>query len=99
MNPALLYLSYRSLRGQIAGWLRLMRQPKYLLGLLVGLAYFWFFALRFFLRAGNRTRWMDSTLKGYHRLPAAVPPVGCLVHRGDGLRLVAFPLRQVIPST
>ena len=64
MNPALLYLSYRSLRGQIVGWLRLMRQPKYLLGLLVGLAYFWFFALRFFLRTDNRTRWMDATLEG-----------------------------------
>ena len=64
MNPALLYLSYRSLRGQIVGWLRLMRQPKYLLGLLVGLAYFWFFALRLFFRAGNRTRWMDATLEG-----------------------------------
>ena len=64
MNPALLYLSYRSLRGQIVGWLRLMRQPKYLLGLLVGLAYFWFFALRLFLRADNRTRWLDATLEG-----------------------------------
>ena len=41
-----------------------MQQPQYLLGLLVGVAYFWLFALRFFLRAGDRTRWMEAPLEG-----------------------------------
>ena len=44
--PPLLYLTWRSLRGRVAGWLRLMKQPKYLVGTLAGVAWMGMFALR-----------------------------------------------------
>ena len=45
MTP-LLYLAWRSLRGRVVGWLRLMKQPKYLVGTLAGVAWMGMFALR-----------------------------------------------------
>ena len=53
MRP-LFFLTWRSLRGRLIGWLRLIRQPKYLVGALAGVTWMGLFALRPFLRAGRR---------------------------------------------
>ena len=45
MSP-LLYLAWRSLRGRVVGWLRLMKQPRYLVGTLAGATWVALFALR-----------------------------------------------------
>ena len=50
----LLSLSWQSLRGRGVGWLRLMKQPKYLVGTLVGIAWMGLFALGPILRANRR---------------------------------------------
>ena len=50
----LLYLAGRSLRGRVGGWLRLMRQPKYLVGTLAGVAWMGMFALRPVMRVTRR---------------------------------------------
>ena len=50
----LLYFSWRSLRGRAVGWLRLMKQPKYLVGTLAGVAWMGLFALRPIMRANRR---------------------------------------------
>jgi len=44
VNPALFFLLTRSLRGRLVRWLRLMKQPKYLIGFVVGISWFvlWF---------------------------------------------------------
>ena len=52
----LLYLAWWSLRGRVVGWLRLMKQPKYLVGTLAGVAWMGLFALRPVLRANRRAR-------------------------------------------
>ena len=49
----LLYLSWRSLRGRVVGWLRLIKQPKYLVGTLAGVAWMGMFVLRPILRANR----------------------------------------------
>jgi hypothetical protein len=43
--PPLLYLTLRSLRNQIRARLRRLRQPRYLIASVFGLAYFWFLFL------------------------------------------------------
>ena len=53
MTP-LLYLALRSLRGRVVGWLRLMKQPKYLVGTLAGVAWMGMFALRPVIRVNRR---------------------------------------------
>ena len=52
----LLYLSWRSLHGRAVGWLRLMKQPKYLVGTLAGVAWMGLFALRPIMRVNRRAR-------------------------------------------
>ncbi len=49
---ALLYLRYHSVRNRLGVRLRRLKQPKYLLGALAGLAYFWFFFFRHAVRTG-----------------------------------------------
>ncbi len=44
---------WRSLLGRVTGWLRLMKQPKYLVGTLAGVAWMGMFALRPVLRANR----------------------------------------------
>ena len=61
MSP-LLWLMLRTLRGQVLRWLRLMRQPKYLVGTLAGVAWIGMFALRPALRA-NRTAALREPLE------------------------------------
>jgi ABC-2 type transport system permease protein len=60
MLGALLYLRFTSLRNWTLVRLRRLRQPKYLLGALVGIAYFYFF----FVRGLHR-----SSATGIRRLP------------------------------
>ena len=59
MNGALVYLQLESLRNAVRQRLRRLREPRYLLGLIVGAAYFYFF---FFRRAA---------FGGYHGRDAA----------------------------
>jgi ABC-2 type transport system permease protein len=42
---ALLYLRFTTLHNKVAGQLRRLRQPKYLMGAIAAAAYFWFFIL------------------------------------------------------
>ena len=50
----LLYLTVLSLRGRVVGWLRLMKQPKYLVGTLAGVVWMSLFALRPMMGANRR---------------------------------------------
>ncbi|HET6467993.1 MAG TPA: putative ABC exporter domain-containing protein [Geminicoccaceae bacterium] len=54
MTGTFVYLSVRSFSNRVAARLRRLRQPRYLLGLLVGLAYLYWFVLRHQLRATRR---------------------------------------------
>ena len=58
MSP-LLYLAWRSLRGRIVGWIRLMKQPRYLVGTLAGATWMGLFALRPVLQV-NRDAGFDQ---------------------------------------
>ena len=51
--PPLLCLAWRSLRGRVVGWIRLMKQPKYLVGTLAGVAWMGLFALRPMMRVNR----------------------------------------------
>lgn len=66
MNSALRYLLARSLLNGLLVRLRRLRQPKYLLGALIGCAYFYFYFYRFLFRGGAPT--------GMHG-PSLVPDV------------------------
>ena len=55
MNSALRYLLTRSLLNGLLVRLRRLRQPKYLLGALIGCAYFYFYFYRFLFRGGAPT--------------------------------------------
>ncbi len=57
MSP-LVYLAWRSLRGRVVGWARLMRQPRYLVGTLAGATWMGLFALRPVMRV-NREANLD----------------------------------------
>ena len=50
----LLYLAWQSLRGRLVRWLRLMEQPKYLVGTLAGVAWMGLFAVRPMIRVTRR---------------------------------------------
>lgn len=69
MIRALLYLRVTSAKNWLLQRITRLRQPKYLVGAIVGAAYFWFF---FFRRAG----FFVYSGAGAHRLPpqAALPP-------------------------
>ena len=54
MTWAFLYLTARSLRNRVAARLRRLRQPRYLAGLVAGLAYLYLFILRHQVRAVRR---------------------------------------------
>ena len=70
----LLSLSWQSLRGRGVGWLRLMKQPKYLVGTLVGIAWMGLFALGPILRA-NRPAGLEER---FEELAAWLPAVETL---------------------
>lgn len=54
MTGTFVFLAVRSLRNRIAARLRRLRQPRYLIGLLAGLAYLYWFVLRHQLRTTRR---------------------------------------------
>ena len=64
MLRALLYLRLTSAKNWLLSRVRRLRQPKYLLGMMAGVAYFWFF---FF-------RPMAIAQGGVRGLPGAMPP-------------------------
>ncbi len=64
MLRALLYLRLTSARNWLIGRIRRLRQPKYLLGVMAGAAYFWFFFFRPMVYAQG----------GVRGLPGAMPP-------------------------
>ena len=66
----LLYLAWRLLRGRAVGWLRLMKQPKYLVGTLAGVAWMGMFALRPVMRASRRTQLESRVEEVVEWLPA-----------------------------
>ena len=79
MNRALLDLLALNLRGRLVRWVRLLRQPKYLLAFLASACYFWwFFGVRF-LGAGRASRMAGAQV-------AEVLP---LLHLAVGLVLAA----------
>lgn len=60
MSRALLELLALSVRGRIVRWVRLLRQPKYLLAFLATVGYFfWVFGSRFFLPSASRRSPID----------------------------------------
>ena len=56
MNGALVYLQLESLRNAVRQRVRRLRQPRYLVGLIVGAAYFYFFFFRRAAFGGYRGR-------------------------------------------
>ena len=73
----LLYLSWRLLRGRVVGWLRLMKQPKYLVGTLAGVAWMGTFALRPVLRV-NRSASLGERFEGIAEWLLAVETAAAL---------------------
>ena len=74
----LLYLSWRSLRGRAVGWLRLVKQPKYLVGTLVGIVWMGLFALRPIMRA-NRNAELEERFEEIAAWLPAVETVAALL--------------------
>lgn len=70
--PALLYLQWHSARNRTLARLRRLRQPKYLLGALVGVAYLYANFLRFLLPLPGSPRFGRHDGLG----PAVILPVG-----------------------
>ena len=76
MTP-LLFLMWRSMVGRVTRWLRLMKQPKYLVGTLAGVAWMSVFALRPVLRANRDASLGDRVADITEWLPA-LESVGAL---------------------
>jgi hypothetical protein len=76
MTP-LLFLMWRSMLGRVTGWLRLMKQPKYLVGTLAGVAWMSMFALRPVLRA-NRDASLGDRVAGITEWLPALESAGAL---------------------
>ncbi|HXO21545.1 MAG TPA: putative ABC exporter domain-containing protein [Thermoanaerobaculia bacterium] len=74
MNRALLELLGRSLRGRILRRARLLKQPKQLLGFVVGLAYFGWVMVRPFLGSLGKRSWRA----GVHLPPGLLPSLHLL---------------------
>lgn len=68
MLGALLYLRLTSLQNLVRTRVQRLRQPKYLVGAIVGIAYFWFFFFRHTVKAGGR-----------HASPAALPHASAVI--------------------
>src|SRR5476651_711194 len=76
MLGALLYLRLTSLKNLLLSRLRRLKQPKYLVGAIVGVGYFWFFFFRRFATSTPRT------------LPRGLPP-GVVLPVLDAIPLLA----------
>src|SRR5262245_60219072 len=53
MNAALFYLTYRSFLNGVTTRVKRLRQPKYLIGAILGGAYFYFYFYKFLFRGGQ----------------------------------------------
>jgi hypothetical protein len=88
MNPALIYLLWRSLRGRIVRAVRLLKQPKYLVGILGFIAWmtFWVGGPLFFDddRGNGRVELVNVEL-AYRMLGEAIPAVHAAVALGLAL--------------
>jgi hypothetical protein len=88
MNPALIYLLWRSLRGRIVRAVRLLKQPKYLVGILGFVAWmtFWVGGPLFFDgdRRGGRVELANVEL-AYRLLGDATPAVHAALALGLAL--------------
>jgi hypothetical protein len=84
VNPTLVRLTLLSIRGRFKRWLRLMRQPKYLAGFLIGAAYLVFVFSRAFRDDDDR-----FVLRGWQTELTA--DLGPLIELGASLA-VAFAL-------
>jgi hypothetical protein len=76
MTGALLYLRLRSLQNLVLARARRLQQPKYLVGAIVGAAYFWFFVFRrmLFIPPGG-TQGVSPELQAMPLMIIAVPVI------------------------
>ena len=75
MVGAFLYLTACSIRNRVRRRLRRLREPRYVVGLLVGLAYMWFMVFRNMARPGRGPGGADAGAAGAAALAAAAGPV------------------------
>lgn len=88
MVGTFLYLTACSFRNRIRARFNRLRQPRYLVGLIVGVAYFYFFV---FGRGFRRRRSIDGTPGGGSGSPmAALFRVGAIIQFAGSLSLFAF---------
>jgi ABC-2 type transport system permease protein len=76
MLSALLYLQYHSFRNRLLSRLKRLKQPKYLVGAIVGGLYFYFYFFRYLFGSGERGAW-SGALTSQHLLLAE--SVGALI--------------------
>lgn len=98
MLRALLYLRLTSFKNWVRWRVRRLRQPKYLVGAIVGIAYFWFF---FFRRLGApRHIPARAALNGVGAIPTSIPaewfPIALAI--GAAALLVVFTFMWVVPT-
>ena len=98
MLRALLYLRLTSFNNWVRWRVRRLRQPKYLIGAIVGIAYFWFF---FFRRLGpHRPLAVRGSLRGVESIPTSVPaewfPIALAI--GAAALLVVFAFMWIVPT-
>ena len=90
MNSALRYLLARSLANGLLARLKRLRQPKYLLGAIIGGTYFYFYFYRFLFRGG-----LPTGVQGPSFFPDAFwPDVGAAI-----LLVATFVLSWVLPAS
>ncbi len=93
MLAALLYLQLTSLKNLLLSRLRRLRQPKYLLGATVGVAYFWLFFVRPMSRGGVRAADVFGAEAGV-RFVELVAPLGALLMLLIGLLAWVLPTER-----
>jgi hypothetical protein len=78
VTAALLQLQWKILRGRLVRWTRLLRQPKYLAGTVIGACWMAFWLARFLLHAnvpvhfGGATRFPEGLTPTVHQLAGLV---------------------------
>jgi ABC-2 type transport system permease protein len=100
MLSALLYLRLTSLQNFLRSRLRRLRQPKYLVGAIVGCAYFYFFFFRS-VGANHGARQRIIGVGAAHAMPAAVLPTDTLAFAtalGASIFLVILTLVWAVPT-
>lgn len=95
---ALLYLRLTSARNWLGSRLRRLRQPKYLFGAIVGVAYFYFFFIRSF--GGPPRPRHTGPLAGIDPAALGLPPNGLMIAGAVGalLLLVIITAMWLVPT-